>query len=313
MQIREGTEADIPEIISVLKASLGESRLPKTEDVWRYKHHLNPFGPSYIILALLDQKIIGVRAFMKWEWRKRDTVFSALRAVDTGVLPEYQGKGVFRTLNSAGLELAKRRGNHFIFNTPNDKSLPANLKMGWNKIDKLKICLLPRKFNIWGSDKAEEYKGTNNISAINFEKLLYEHEKTQSRGGKFFIPKSPEYLKWRYNHNPLQEYIVIESNDFYLSAYKKNHNSFSELRIAEHIFYNSNGHNKIKNSIKCISKRLKPDFITYSSELNLSPFQVSGKFGPILVYKNNNLDFGTEKGLGSLKNWSYTLGDLELF
>src|SRR5690606_3866578 len=123
------------------------------------------------------------------------------------------------------------------------------------------------------------------ISAINVDKLLYEHEKIQCREDKFFIPKSPEYLKWRYNHNPLQEYIVIESEDFYLSAYKKNHKNYSELRIAEHIFYNSEGHKKIKKSIKSISKLIKPDFITYSSGLNLTPFQFSGKLGPILVYK----------------------------
>src|SRR5690606_28435948 len=215
--------------------------------------------------------------------------------------------------NSAGLELAKKRGNHFIFNTPNSKSLPANLKMGWNKIDKLKVAILPLKLNFWNPVKIEEYELNNRVSSISSNKLLEEYNKSQSSAGNLFIPKTPEYLKWRYNQNPLQEYFVIESNDFYLSAYKKNHKHFSELRIAEHIFYNPWGNSKIKNAIKSISKRVKPDFITYSSEFNLSPFQVSGKFGPILVYKNNNLDFETEKDLGSLKNWCYTLGDLELF
>lgn len=96
MQIREATEHDIPEILDVLKASLGEISSKKTEAVWRYKHLDNPFGKSLILVAVENCKIIGIRALMKWKWQLGNTVFSALRAVDTATHPAHQGKGIFK-------------------------------------------------------------------------------------------------------------------------------------------------------------------------------------------------------------------------
>jgi len=40
MQIKEAKEKDIPEILEVLRASLGEVSSKKTEKVWRFKHIL---------------------------------------------------------------------------------------------------------------------------------------------------------------------------------------------------------------------------------------------------------------------------------
>jgi predicted N-acetyltransferase YhbS len=96
MKIREATEEDIPDILEVLKASLGETSSKKTEDVWKYKHIDNPFGKSMVLVAIEENKIIGVRAFMRWKWQKGDCVFSAFRAVDTATHPKHQGKGIFK-------------------------------------------------------------------------------------------------------------------------------------------------------------------------------------------------------------------------
>lgn len=314
MQIREATSSDIPEIIIVLRASIGEAKLPKTEEIWKYKHFDNPFGASIVLLAVVSGRIIGVRSFMKWEWNLNGTRFSALRAVDTGILPEYQGKGVFKTLNSVGLELAKDRGDHFIFNTPNSKSLPANLKMGWNKIDKLKIVFIPGNFRKRNFKKENfQYRKSKNLSALELQELLDAYNDLQSQGGKIFTRKSPAYLQWRYEQNPLQEYEIIADRDFYLAAYLKPHKYFTELRITEHIHHDQIGLDKIKTAISEMNKIFKAELISYTSGLKLSSFQFSGKLGPVMVYRNLNLDKGSQKKISNLINWSYTLGDLELF
>jgi GNAT superfamily N-acetyltransferase len=314
MQIREATSSDIPEIITVLRASIGEAKLPKTEKIWKYKHLDNPFGASIVLLAVGSGRIIGVRAFMKWEWNLNETRFTALRAVDTGILPEHQGKGIFKALNSVGLELAKGKGDHFIFNSPNSKSLPANLKMGWNNLDKLKIAFIPGNFRNRNYKKDNfQYRKSKNLSALDLQELLYAYNNSQSQRGKIFTPKTPAYLQWRYEQNPLQEYEIIADRDFYLAAYLKPHKHFTELRITEHIHHNQNGLDKIKTAISEMNKIFRAELISYTSGLNLSSFQFSGKFGPIMVYRNLNLDAGSEKKIGNLTNWSYTLGDLELF
>ncbi len=314
MQIREATPSDIPEIINVLRASIGEAKLPKTEEIWKYKHFDNPFGASLVLLAVVSGRIIGVRAFMKWEWNFNGTRFSALRAVDTGILPEHQGKGVFKALNSAGLKLSKDRGDHFIFNTPNSKSLPANLKMGWKRIDKLKIVFIPGKFrNRIFKKENFQYKKSIDPTALDLQELLNGYNSLQSQKGKIFTPKSQDYLRWRYEQNPLQDYQIIADRDFYLAAYLKPHKHFTELRIAEHIHYNQIGSDKIKIAVSEMNKIFRAQLISYTSGLNLSSFQFSAKLGPVMVFRNLNFDAGPEKKVSNLINWSYTLGDLELF
>ena len=314
MQIREATSSDIPEIIRVLQASIGEAKLPKTEQIWKYKHLDNPFGASTVLLALASGRIIGVRAFMKWEYNLNGTRFSALRAVDTGVLPEHQGKGVFKALNSAGVTLAKGRGGHFIFNTPNSKSLPANLKMGSKKIDKLKIVFRIGNFRR-RNFKLEnfKYKKSKNLSDTEIKQLLEEYNNLESQGGKIFTPKSPAYLRWRYEQNPLQDYEIIADRDFYIAAYLKRHKHFTELRITEHIHHNKIGLKKIKSAVTEMNKIYRAELVSYTSGLNLSIFQISGKIGPVMVYRNLNLDVESRKKISNIKDWSYTLGDLELF
>jgi N-acetylglutamate synthase-like GNAT family acetyltransferase len=52
MEIRPAHENDIPAIVELLKLSLGESLMPKSEAFWRWKHIDNPFGKSPVILGV---------------------------------------------------------------------------------------------------------------------------------------------------------------------------------------------------------------------------------------------------------------------
>ena len=94
MNFREATEEDIPGIIFLLKVSLGEGLIPKSEALWRWKHVDNPFGASPVWLAEEDGKIVGVRAFMRWKYTDGMRVYNALRAVDTVTQPHYQRKRI---------------------------------------------------------------------------------------------------------------------------------------------------------------------------------------------------------------------------
>jgi len=312
MEIRESKPGDIPQIIEVLKASLGEISSKKTGAVWRYKHVDNPFGKSLVLVAIENDCIIGVRAFMRWQWQLGDQVFSTFRAVDTATHPDHQGKGVFKKLTLNAIEIAKEQGDDFIFNTPNTQSLPGYLKMGWKEVDKLKIRLnLANPLNWLGNAQTRLYEINNNSSHSQLAGLISKYNKLKAEENKLFTLKSPEYLSWRYENNPLQKYEVKGDEDFYLGGYIKEHKYFKELRITEHIYSDDSGLQKINKAVKEISKKLGAHIIS-STELS-SGLGFSGNFGPVLTMRNVNLNLNLNQELSQLNNWSYTLGDLELF
>ncbi|SDS79480.1 Acetyltransferase (GNAT) domain-containing protein [Gillisia sp. Hel1_33_143] len=313
MIIREGTSSDTKEIISVLKASLGESKLPKTEEIWQFKHFDNPFGKSLILLAEEDDKIVGVRAFMRWQWQMGNKVFSAYRAVDTATHPNYQGKGIFKNLTLRALEIAKENGDHFIFNTPNSQSLPGYIKMDWKKVNKLKVHLAPvNPINFIRSKKDHQYFIQKNRNESSFDELVRNFNAINASRPELFSVKSSEYLAWRYENNPLQKYDVRSDDDFYLATYIKKHKKFNELRIVEQIYIDKKGLKKLNDEIKLLTKNLNVHVITNSKKLP-NILQLSGNLGPILTLRNLNFDKAMNDELLDLNNWNYTIGDLELF
>ena len=312
IEIRESTFEDIPQIIEVLKASLGEVSSKKTEAVWKYKHLDNPFGKSLVLIAVKGDLIIGVRAFMKWKWQLGNEDLFAYRAVDTATHPDYQGKGIFKKLTLEAVEIARRQENSFIFNTPNSQSLPGYLKMGWKEVDKLKVRIHPRNLLSWSKNKTPATIEIKNFSENTLVELISNYNTIKAKENKLFTFKSQEHLCWRFENNPLQEYEVRSGRDFYMAAYIKKHKYFRELRISEHIYYNESGLKEIKKVIKSLNRKYKPQIIT-TAGLNIG-FGVSGNYGPVLTL--NKLNLGSDKDLDELmkiNNWANTLGDLELF
>ena len=92
-------------------------------------------------VATDGDKIVGLRAFMRWEFVRGGEVLHAVRAVDTATHPDYQGKGLFTAMTMHGLDVIKDDGIDFVFNTPNDKSRPGYLKMGWQEVGKLPVAI----------------------------------------------------------------------------------------------------------------------------------------------------------------------------
>ena len=141
MTIRAAEDSDIPSIVALLKLSLGESLMPKSEVFWRWKHIENPFGKSPVLLAFDEDKLIGVRAFMRWEWSASGKIIKAVRAVDTATHPDFHGMGIFSKLTAHLVDQCRDSGVDVIFNTPNKKSLPGYLKMGWYRVGRLPVQL----------------------------------------------------------------------------------------------------------------------------------------------------------------------------
>lgn len=326
MNIREATEADIPRIVSLLKLSLGEKLMPKTEEYWRWKHIDNPFGSSLVLIAEVNDMVIGVRAFMRWRWRAGASSMECVRAVDTATHPEFQGKGVFSKLTKAALSLCRERGYEMVFNTPNKKSLPGYIKLGWEKagnlpltvkiIDPFAIASAVFKGKIQFSELADA-SVPELLSQTGLASLLENSKSHYSM--KYVTDHTVTSLKWRYHLVPVVNYQaawVKNSADVCFGFfYRIKSSTFGkEMRITD-LFYNNEDVDALKSLVKIKVDIHRPDYLTIAGMDEMNPlksvFALTGSFGPVVTIRkiqSINLD-----KYRSFKNWYPSLGDLELF
>jgi len=143
--VRAANDDDLPEILRLLRSSMGRADDARFETLFRWKHLDNAFGRSPMWVACDGGVIAGFRAFMRWEFDHDAQVKRAVRTVDTATHPDYQGRGIFTKLTLTGLEELATEGVDFVFNTPNDKSRPGYLKMGWHELGRPAAAIRPTR------------------------------------------------------------------------------------------------------------------------------------------------------------------------
>jgi GNAT superfamily N-acetyltransferase len=327
MEIREALERDIPAIVDLLKSSLGEGLMPKSERYWRWKHLDNPFGRSPVLLCLEDGKLIGVRAFMRWEWRNHGQIYRALRAVDTATHPEHQGKGIFKKLTLSLVDNCRQHGDHLIFNTPNQQSRPGYLKMGWLEAGRLPIRVnLVRPFSMLYNYVSKKTKENHPAGGIDYylehpglESLLEQHcQQTKT----IVTSVSPDYLKWRYLKVPVASYVatgVERGNELtgLIIGRVKQTRLGRELRLTDCFFNTEINGREMRLKFKACKASWKIDYVTLSGTLSIntvklfSLFNFNASVGPIVTIRS--LQLANLEAFSNFKEWSPSIGDLELF
>jgi GNAT superfamily N-acetyltransferase len=308
MNIRHATDTDIPAIVDLLKASLGEVSSEKSERYWRWKHIENPFGRSPVLVAVENNQLIGVRAFMRWDWQKDGKVFSSVRAVDTATHPDHQGRGIFKKLTLQLLDECKAQGVDFIYNTPNEQSRPGYLKMGWESAGRLPVTFRLRRpirmlLNLLKPPTTDRSSAKREIA---FEKIILNPSSVNLR-----TKYSLNYLDWRYRQVPIVTYNIVHEGGSCLIYRLKESRLGTELRICD-IF--ANDVNDQMNLIRLVlSKERETELITLSG--------LNGKLGGLLsttlskgpIVTIRNLNLSDKDMLMNFKRWSPAIGDLELF
>ncbi|RAI94156.1 GNAT family N-acetyltransferase [Algoriphagus yeomjeoni] len=312
MEIRKATPGDLPEIVNLLRASLGESLIPKSEALWNWKHVENPFGKSPALVAEEAGSICGVRVFLRWEFRQGERIIKACRAVDTAIHPDYQGKGLFKNLTLSLIEEIKSEGVDLIYNTPNTQSLPGYLKMGWEKWGKLPLKM---HFNL-SVGKSKSLSQVSNWESIRH--LIQALEKTPKETDSVNTNLVAGYIHWRYVKCPLFPYHFISDGETYLLIYRIKEGKIGrELRIVDFFQlagFDSNGRKQLNSRLKTIEKNESVRFTSYSGlqfgkdnplEMGLMPVM---SIGPEVTLRQAAM---REETLDL--PWAWSLGDLEVF
>lgn len=223
VEVRPYRDEDERAVLRLLAASLGGGPGGRrTPDFFRWKHLANPFGRSCMLVADAGGEVVGLRTFMRWEFRRDDRIIRAVRAVDTATHPAHQRRGIFSELTRAALELLSAEAD-LIFNTPNERSLPGYLKLGWRVVGTVPVAIrlrrpiafargLPtlRHANIASRRPHPVVHAEPAAEALADAREVAEFlATTRSFSDRWSTRGGVAYLRWRYADAPLLDYRAL--------------------------------------------------------------------------------------------------------
>lgn len=335
MVVRPWREDDLEPVLGLLRAALGDGpagRRPSEFFTW--KHFENPFGRSFMLIAEADGMPIGLRAFMRWRFRTGGHTVNAVRAVDTATHPDHQGRGIFSMLTRQAIEIL-RDDVDLIFNTPNEKSQPGYLKMGWQVVGRVPILIGPHRplrvalgFRsarhpvLPGSPKpkpAGETAATALAEADAVSRLLASCRTTDDR---FRTDDDVAYLRWRYGSAPLLDYRALREEGPNglrgLALFRvRPRGRLWECTVAE-LIVEDGDEAAAGRLLRRVRRESGADHVAASFPARSVQASAARRHGFVrapggLTMVVNPLRDGTRPDPLSLASWAVRLGDLEVF
>jgi GNAT superfamily N-acetyltransferase len=339
LQLRVASDADVPAAIDLMRVALGEGKIPRTREFFDWKHQQNPFGQSPMWVAESQGKLVGLRLFMRWAWAwGAGSLSSAVRAVDTATHPEFQGRGIFKRLTLSLVKQVTDQGVELVFNTPNDKSRPGYLKMGWTSAGRVALWLRPeaspralRKLLRLPTppaavrDEPTETSNQDLLAAVreaDSAGLLARDALPQS-AGRYRTPRDASYLRWRYAACPAARYYATSSDPSRALVIHRvrERNGLRELSIAELLFEPSLAGMRCAISALAQARRAaRADYALVAFErdraqamvLSAAGFLPAPGIGPVVTTRPLNTQVGAPDPL-RIESFRASIGDLELF
>jgi GNAT superfamily N-acetyltransferase len=331
IEVRPYKDEDLRAVLSLLAASLGEGPTgARSAEFFRWKHIENPFGRSFMLVAEADGRIVGLRAFMRWEFVVGDRHLRAVRAVDTATHPEHQGKGIFSRLTLEALDTLRGQAD-FIFNTPNEKSLPGYLKMGWQVVGRVPIRIRVRR-PIRFATRARSWRSATELGDVppvgaapaaelldeRIDGLLVDCERPRG----IATPRDGMYLRWRFGSAPLLDYRALTTASRGhvegLAVFRvRPRGALAEATVSETIV-RPGGRRAATKLLRGVGASSRVDHVACSFPPGSSPDMATRRVGSFrapggLTLVVNTLGHDLEPDPRDLRSWSLSLGDLEVF
>ncbi len=335
LQVRPYRADDEPAVLDLLGATLGDGPAgERRPDLFRWKHFDNPFGPSFMLVAEADGRIVGLRAFLRWRFRAGHRAVDAVRAVDTATHPAHQGRGIFSRLTLEALD-ALRDEVDLVFNTPNEKSLPGYLKMGWHIVGNVPISLRvrrPVRFVLGVRSIDGETGDRRQRPAVDAEpaaSVLRDDDRVASLLERAFqqdtrlsTPADLAYLRWRYGAAPLLDYRAVtvegEGRLHGLALFRvRPRGSLWEATVAE-VLVPAGDRRTALRLLRRIARTAAVDHLTCRFPAGSAARKAAARWGAVrsprgMTLAVNPLRLGIEPDPTDLRSWALSLGDLEVF
>ena len=316
LDVRMATPEDGPGILELCRSNLGWGDDPRFHDLFRWKHELNPFGPSLMMVAVDADRIVGFRAFMNWRFERGDRVLRAVRAVDTVTHADYQGRGIFSLLTRAALEQLRKDEVDFVFNTPNDLSRPGYLKMGWRDVGRLPISVrfvgplgirripslrepashwpVPKEIGVSASEVVEE-----------IERAHRSVPRVNATDRRLRTQVSDEFVRWRYTQAFLDYRAVLVESGVVVLQFRQRGNGL-ECLIVDSFAVSPRDRDLVATEM---ARRARADYVVRSGPARPSAaFLPAVGRGPRLTWRSVE-----SQAMPPLSNWDLTMGTIALF
>jgi GNAT acetyltransferase-like protein len=328
LQLGEYRDRDEAEVLTLLTTSLGSgpagSRPP---EFFRWKHFDNPFGRSLMLVAQVDGRVVGLRAFMRWRFRAGRNLIRAARAVDTATHPAFRRLGIFSKSTLESVDRL-RADTDLIFNTPNDRSRPGYLKMGWEAVTSLPILLgvrQPVQFAVrkrWGtrSGVRPSVEASPAVDGLADPRILQLIDETQDTP-RISTDRTLEYLRWRYCKAPLLDYRILlhESGERLAGAaiFRLRPRGASSWGAAvTELLVPSGDRRSAARLLRSVERAAPVDHVTCLFPKRSGPAQAARRRGYLRV-EGDALVVNPLRDLcldpKQFESWSLSLGDVEVF
>ncbi len=326
-------------VLELLRASLGEGPGgDRSAAFFRWKHLENPFGSSFMLLAEADGRIVGLRAFMRWRFEAGGVSIPAVRAVDTATHPDHQGRGIFSRLTLEALD-ALREDTAIVFNTPNEKSLPGYLKMGWGTVGRVPIGVRvrrPARFLAARGGRAVRAPemdepievgaapaGRVLASAGDLDGLLaVSGPASWSGSGAIATPRTRRYLEWRYGEAPLLDYRAIVEEGAHgpdgLAIFRvRRRGSLRESTVSE-VIVRAGDRATAGRLLRRVGRAARVDHVACAFPIRSVERAAAVRSGFLrspggMLLVARPLGDGLVPDPMDLRSWALTVGDLEVF
>lgn len=329
VEVRPYRDEDEVAVLDLLEASLGDGPGGgRTHDFFAWKHLDNPFGRSFMLVAVMDGGVVGLRAFMRWTFTAGGGEVKAVRAVDTATHPDYQGLGIFTKLTTAALERLTEEAD-FVFNTPNDKSKPGYLKMGWRVVGELPISVKVRR-PVRFARGFRSLRATTPgsaavpvIDAAGFSELAISDGELEtllraSRGtdNRLTTAHSAASLRWRYGRSPHLDYRAVGGADGLVIFRVRSRGPLWEATVAE-VLVGEDDAGAARSLLRDAARSADVDHMTCLLPSGSAALKGARRTGfvrsPIgMTLTARPLQAGSPDPL-NMRSWALSLGDVEVF
>jgi GNAT superfamily N-acetyltransferase len=322
VEIRETSADDRPAILDLLATCLGWHDDERFAALYEWKHHANPFGPSACWIATAGDRVLGFRAFLRWELERNGSVVRAARAVDTATAPEARGQGVFRNLTLHALDAIRAEGVDLVFNLPNDRSGAGYLSMGWVTVGRIRRRVRPRSIvglarlaaSHGSTDRWSEPStvGTSAGEALRDAEVVNALLASRPPSPYLRTRLTRPYLVWRYD-NPVVPARVVTHADgpqAGLAVLRVRRRGNSRVAALEHVIVPEDDTREHSKLARVAAASADADAtITLGRRLGMRDgFLPLGGRGPLLMARGVGVD-----APAALDDWDLSFGDLELF
>jgi GNAT superfamily N-acetyltransferase len=325
LTIRPYAPADEQPVLELLQASLGWVPDEQYAAFFAWKHYENSFGRSFAWVASDEDRIVGFRTFLRWEFVRDGDLLLAVRAVDTATHPQYQGRGIFSQLTLHGIEEVRAQGVSFVFNTPNDKSRPGYLKMGWEILGQLPVAMRPRSLmalpRLLAARVAADKWSTGTEVGIPAREVLEQTAVVEAllasqpapAAGRIATRKTPDYLRWRYGFAPLGYRVLPLSGDLgegFLVFRVRRRGGAVEAGVCELVVPGGD----LRLGGRLVKQVLAQSGADYAAQMATDRKWTPGSYrmpgqGPMLAWRR----VGAVGPVPSMTDFRLQLGDVELF